>query len=114
MPARNDIVDYEVTAEAAAIDPALGSEGDNLPMLVVNVDDDETVSGHVFLTDGSTRYVHVPKVEPEPEPVPAPTLAEQFGSLSDDERAAFLASHSAPTAQDPAGTPTITATPEGE
>lgn len=84
-PTRGEIVDYDIPDDLAAADPVL-TAGMPVPMIVVNVDDSGTYSGVVFLTDGTTRYVHVPPPEAEPEPAPgtpaapAPTFAEDVDS----------------------------------
>jgi hypothetical protein len=60
---QGEIIEYQVPDDNT--DPALTTQ-DTYPMIVVASNDDGTVSGLVFLTDGSTRYVHVrPETEEE-------------------------------------------------
>lgn len=121
--AMGDIVVYTVTDDVAASDPAV-TAGQTLPMIVVNVNEaDGTVSGTAFLTDGTTRYVHVIPDEPEPEPEPEPdpetfdlgnsaSLDAAVASLTDaqrDEMRTALALYpDAATVEDPTP-PTATA-----
>lgn len=56
-----------------------------VPLIVVNVADDGTYSGTAFLTDGSTRYVHVVPETPEEK------AQNDYASLSDTDRQAFAA-----------------------
>lgn len=83
MPKMGEVVDYSADADMVTKTNGAVAEGDQFPLLVVSVNpDDETVSGVVFLHDGSTRYVHVVKGE---EPPPAAKFDAQTGAALNPE-----------------------------
>jgi len=88
---RGEIVDYDVPAENSASDPTYTG---TLPMLVLSVNDqdngDNTVTGLVFLLDGTTRVAHVREGSDAPEDsTPPDGITFSKGETVNDVRAAL-------------------------